>query len=70
MDGTAIKLRLSENLTSANAKAGQQVPFEVLEEVDVEGVAVVAKGAQAVGTRDNGRAEAKHGAGGQAGCER
>ena len=50
MDGTAVKLRLSENLTSASAKAGQQVPFEVLEEVDVQGVAVVAKGAQAVGT--------------------
>lgn len=50
MDGTAVKLRLSENLTSASAKVGQQIPFEVLEEVDVEGVAVVAKGAQAIGT--------------------
>lgn len=49
-DGTAVKLRLAENLTSATAKAGQQVPFEVLEEVDVEGVPVIAKGAQALGT--------------------
>jgi len=49
-DGTAVKLRLAENLTSATAKAGQQVPFEVLEEVDVEGVPVIAKGAQAIGT--------------------
>lgn len=49
-DGTAIKLRLTENLTSATAKMGQQVSFEVLEEVDVQGVPVVAKGAQALAT--------------------
>jgi hypothetical protein len=49
-DGTAVKLRLAENLSSATAKAGQQVSFEVLEEVDVEGVPVVAKGAQALAT--------------------
>src|ERR1700685_1056963 len=49
-DGTAVKLRLTENLTSATSKAGQQVAFEVLEEVDVQGVPVVAKGAQALAT--------------------
>jgi hypothetical protein len=48
--GTAIKLRLAENLTSATAKAGQQVSFEAVEETDVQGVIVVAKGAQALGT--------------------
>jgi hypothetical protein len=47
-DGTAIKLRLAENLTSATAKMGQQVSFEVVEEVDVEGVPVIAQGAQAL----------------------
>lgn len=50
LDGTAVKLRLSENLTSATAKAGQSVPFEVLEEVDVQGMPVIAKGAQALAT--------------------
>lgn len=49
-DGTVVKLRLTENLTSATAKAGQQVSFEVLDEVDVEGVPVIAKGAQALAT--------------------
>jgi hypothetical protein len=49
-DGTAVKLRLAENLTSASAKAGQQVLFEVVEEVDLEGVPVIAKGAQALAT--------------------
>jgi hypothetical protein len=50
LDGTAVKLRLAENLSSATAKAGQSVPFEVLEEVDVQGVPVIAKGAQALAT--------------------
>ena len=50
MDGTAVKLKLMQNLSSADAKAGQQVPFEVVEEVDVEGLPVIAKGAQALGT--------------------
>ena len=49
-DGTAIKLRLAENLTSATAKAGQQVSFEAVEETDVQGVPVIAKGAQALAT--------------------
>jgi hypothetical protein len=50
LDGTPVKLRLAENLTSATAKAGQQVSFEVLEEVDVMGVPVIAKGAPALAT--------------------
>jgi len=50
VNGTAVKLRLSENLTSATAKVGDQVPFEVLEEVDVDGLPVIAKGAQALAT--------------------
>ena len=50
LDGTSVKLKLAENVTSATAKAGQHVSFEVVEEVDVNGVAVIAKGAQAVGT--------------------
>jgi len=43
-------MRLTENLTSATAKVGQQVSFEVLDEVDVMGVPVIAKGAQALAT--------------------
>ena len=50
MDGTAIKLRLAENLTSATAKVGQSVSFEVVEEVDVMGVPVIPKGSQALAT--------------------
>ena len=50
MDGTAIKLRLTETISSAKAKVGQSVSFEVVDEVDVMGVPVVAKGAQALAT--------------------
>ncbi len=65
LDGTALKLRLSENLTSATAKAGQQVSFEVLEEVDVQGVPVIAKGAQALGTVTTAESKKSMGRGGK-----
>jgi hypothetical protein len=50
MDGTPVKLRLSETMSSANAKVGQEVPFEVVEDVTVDGVVVLPKGATAIGT--------------------
>jgi hypothetical protein len=64
-DGTAVKLRLAENLTSATAKVGQQVLFEVVEEVDVEGVPVVAKGAQALATVTTAETKKSMGRGGK-----
>jgi hypothetical protein len=50
MDGTPVKLRLSETMSSASAKVGQEVPFEVVEEVKVDDVVVLPKGATAIGT--------------------
>lgn len=64
-DGTAVKLRLAENLTSATAKAGQQVSFEVLEEVDLEGMPVIAKGAQALATVTTAEPKKSMGRGGK-----
>jgi PEGA domain len=64
-EGTAVKLRLAENLTSATAKTGQQVLFEVVEEVDVEGVPVVAKGAQALATVTTAETKKSMGRGGK-----
>ena len=49
-DGTPIKLRLAENLSSADAHAGQEIPFECVDEVQVDGVVVLPKGSAAVGT--------------------
>jgi hypothetical protein len=45
-----VKLRLSQTISSANTKVGQEVPFEVVEDVSVDGVAVLPKGATAIAT--------------------
>jgi PEGA domain len=50
LDGTPIKLRLSETISSADAKVGQEIPFEVLEDLKVEDVVVLPKGASAIAT--------------------
>ena len=49
-DGTPVKLRLSETVSSATAHTGQQVPFEVVEDVVLDGVTVIPKGAIALAT--------------------
>jgi hypothetical protein len=41
---------LSQTISSANAKVGQEIPFEAVEEVKVEDVVVLAKGATAIAT--------------------
>jgi hypothetical protein len=65
LDGTPVKLRLAENLTSATAKPGQQVSFEVTEEVDVMGVPVVLKGAPALATVTDASPKKSMGRGGK-----
>jgi hypothetical protein len=43
-------LRLSQTISSADAKVGQEIPFEVVDEVKVDNVVVLPKGATAIGT--------------------
>jgi hypothetical protein len=50
LDGTPIKMRISETVSSADAKVGQEIPFEVLEDVNVNGLTVIPKGASAIAT--------------------
>ena len=50
LDGTPVKLRLGRNISSANEKVGDEVDFEVLEEVKVNDTIVIAKGALAMAT--------------------
>ena len=64
LDGTPIKLRLTENLSSETAKTGESVPFEVTEEVDVMGRPVILKGAQALATVTNAQRKKNMGRGG------
>jgi hypothetical protein len=49
-DGTPVKLRLDETLSSANCHVGQTVEFDVLEEVKVGEVTVIPKGGLAWAT--------------------
>jgi hypothetical protein len=65
LDGTPIKLRLGENLSSETNKTGDQVPFEVTEEVDVDGIAVIPKGAQALATVTDAEPKKRMGRGGK-----
>lgn len=50
LDGTPVKLRLSETISSADAKVGQEIPFEVIEDISVDQVVVLPKGASAIAT--------------------
>jgi hypothetical protein len=50
VDGTPVKLRIGRNVSSADAKTGEHVDFEVLEDIQVMGTVVIAKGANASAT--------------------
>jgi hypothetical protein len=50
VDGTPVKLRIGRNISSADAKIGEHVDFEVLEDIQVMGMVVIAKGANASAT--------------------
>lgn len=50
LDGTPIKLRLSQTVSSASAKAGDEIPFEVMDDIQVDGITVLKKGATAIAT--------------------
>jgi hypothetical protein len=49
-DGTPIKLRITRNLSSADATTGERVDFEVLEDIKVKDVIVVPRGGLALAT--------------------
>jgi PEGA domain len=49
-DGTPIKIRLTRNLSSADATTGERVDFEVLEDIKVKDVIVVPRGGLALAT--------------------
>lgn len=49
-DGTPVKLRLSQTVSSADAHVNDRVEFEVLEDVTVNNTVVIPKGSAALGT--------------------
>jgi hypothetical protein len=46
---TAVHLKLDQTLSSATAHVGEEVPYEVTQDVVVGGLTVIAKGAPAIG---------------------
>jgi len=65
LDGTPVKLRLSQTMSSADAKTGQDVPFEVIDDVKVDGVVVLPKGATAIGNVTEAQPKRRMGRGGK-----
>jgi|SRR5665213_3698097 len=49
-DGAAVRLKIGQTISSEEAKTGQEVPFEVLEDVNIAGVGIIRKGDSAFGT--------------------
>jgi hypothetical protein len=64
-DGTPIKLVLGETISSADATVGQTVPFEVVEDVLVDGIVVVPKGGMAWATVTEAQPKRRMGRGGK-----
>jgi hypothetical protein len=64
-DGTPVRLRLTRNLSSADVNTGDTVDFEVLEDVKVDDVLVIARGATAIATVTQAQAKRRMGRGGK-----
>jgi len=66
-DGTPVKLRLTRNVSSADAHVGDTVDFEVLEEIRVGDLLVIPKGGVAWGTVTEAQAKRRMARGGKLG---
>ncbi len=64
-DATPIRLRLSRNVSSADAKDGDTIDFEVLEQIKVQDRIIVPKGSIAWGTVIEAEAKRRMGRGGK-----
>jgi hypothetical protein len=66
-NGIPIHLKLSKSISSATAHVGDQVELEVVEEVDVDGLRVIAEGAPALGVVTEAEPKKRMGHGGKLG---
>jgi hypothetical protein len=64
-DQTPLKLRLSRNMSSADAKTGETVDFEVIEDIKVGDIVVIQRGAVALATVTNAKPKGRMGKGGK-----
>lgn len=64
-DGTPVKLRINRTMSSADAKEGESVDFEVLEDVKVGDVIVIPQGGMAIATVTEAKPKRRMGRGGK-----
>jgi hypothetical protein len=64
-DGTPVRLRISQTVSSADAHLNDRVDFEVLEDIKVSGVLIIAKGGTAWGTVTEAKHKRRLGRGGK-----
>jgi len=64
-DGTPVRIRINRTISSADAKVGDNVDFEVLDEIKVADVVVLPKGGLALGTVTEAQAKRRMGRGGK-----
>ena len=64
-DSTPVKLRISRTISSADSRTGDQIDFEVLEEVRINGTLVIPKGGSAIGTVTEAQAKRRMARGGR-----
>jgi hypothetical protein len=64
-DGTPVKLQLSRALSSADAKAGQEISFDVVDDIDVDGITVLHRGTSALGVVTEAEARKRMGRAGK-----
>lgn len=64
-DGTPVRLRLGRNLSSADAKTGETVDFEVLEEIKIGDIVVIPREGIALATVTHAKPKGRMGKGGK-----
>jgi hypothetical protein len=64
-EGTPVKLRMGRTISSADARVGDMIDLEVLEEVSVGNVVVIQKGATAIATVTTAQTKKSMGRGGK-----
>ena len=64
-DGTPVRLRLRQNLSSADAQVGQTVDFELIDEIIINGITVAPRGSAAFATVTEAKSKGRLGKGGK-----
>ena len=64
-DGTPVKLRLTRNMSSADATTGETVDFEVVEDIRIGETVVIPRGSSALATVTRGKPKGRMGKGGK-----